>query len=91
MGKTEPGYRIYQNPVMNRKLNRRLTEMEKGNFALSIYSSSGQLVHSRMLYHTGGSSVIQLDLDQSMKSGRYRIVFIKPDGTKLERVVVVMR
>jgi len=91
MGRTEPGIGIYPNPVMNRQLNLRFTEMEKGNFALSIYSSSGQLVHSRMLYHTGGSSVIQLDLDQSMKSGRYRIVFIKPDGTKLERVVVVMR
>jgi len=90
VGRYATGISIYPNPVTNRQLNLQLMEMEKGNYSLRIYSSSGQLVHSGTIIHVGGNGVHQIGLDHAMKSGRYRLVVTGSQGMHVERDLVLL-
>lgn len=91
LGQVLPGIEIYPNPTTSQWLNLRFIEMDRGGYSMQIYSNSGQLIDSRTLNHTGGSSVIQISLGLSIKNGTYKLVFRRPDGVKMEREIVVIR
>lgn len=90
IGRFAPGISIYPNPVANRQLNLRFTEMEKGYYSLRIYSINGQLIGSGTIVHAGGTAVKQIDLDHTMKSGRYRLVVTGSQGMHVERDLVLL-
>lgn len=87
----DPGIRVFPSPVTGNRLSVRFNDMEKGSYEMRLFSNSGQLLSVKQLIHTGGSATLQVDIGPANRSGQYRLVFIKPDGLKMERAIVVIR
>jgi hypothetical protein len=63
---------IAPNPVTNRQFNLQLNSLAQGDYALTIYSTSGQQVLSSVVSHPGGSSSRTITLPAIAK-GLYNV------------------
>jgi hypothetical protein len=83
------GITVYPNPVSNRTLQVRFTDMEKGMYQLRLVNVSGQDVFIKAVNHNGGDALQTVYLPHGTAKGSYRLVFIKPDETKITKSIVV--
>ena len=62
----------------------RLNGLEKGTYAVQVFTSGGQLVYSTQLPHDGAEQTRTLNLGRSLPAGVYQLV-IKGEGTVLSQ------
>lgn len=72
---------IYPNPLIGTNLNVHLNNKVKGDYAISLYNNSGQMVYNKVIIHDGGSSVVTIQLPIASSNGVYQLNIKNPDGT----------
>ncbi len=64
---------VYPNPVLNNQFNVQLSNLNKGNYTISVYNTIGQLVYSKSLSYGGQSTSLSIQLPTSVAKGIYRV------------------
>lgn len=64
---------IYPNPVKNATVHLAFSNMEEGNYSISLRNSFGQLVYEKKINHTGGNRAEAINLTKQLASGLYNL------------------
>ena len=79
---------IYPNPVRNGIINLQLTEQPPGTYGIRLLNKMGQVMLSKQINHTEGSSTETIQLDKYSPRGIYQLEVSGPDGNKVNMNVV---
>ncbi len=71
IGHTSSNISIYPNPVTNRQFNLQMSNVPVGNYYLSIHNSIGQIIFSKQINVSIGSSSQIINLPSSVARGAY--------------------
>ena len=82
---------MYPNPVTNGILNLQLTNESERIYEIRLLNKMGQAVISKQINHTGGDSIEPVALDKYFGHGIYQVEVSKPDGSKTNINVAVMK
>ncbi len=67
------GFGVYPNPIKNKIVNVKFSQIVKGNFIVRIYTSLGKLVSTKSIQHNGGTATYSTPIDAAIKSGLYKL------------------
>jgi hypothetical protein len=84
------GISIYPNPVTNRIINFRLTDMVQGLYNVRLINNLGQVILTRQVKHAGGSAVINMDLNSGVAAGNYVVEILLPDNSMQQKALVIV-
>ena len=84
------GISIYPNPVVNRIINLRLTDMPQGVYNIRLINSNGQVVLKRQVTHAGGSNIINMVLGSHIAAGNYVVEVLLPDNSRLQKAMLIV-
>lgn len=73
---------VYPNPVSGNYVSLQLSDLQKGNYFIKLFSSTGQQLYSKGLVHNGGAITQALQLPQTIHPGIYVLQLVN-DGLKL--------
>lgn len=73
LGNKTPGVAVYPNPVRDGLIGLQLSNLEKGNYQVSITNTIGQLVDSRTIVHNGGSAMETISTRNKLSAGVYQV------------------
>lgn len=79
-----PDITVFPNPVNGNRIGVQFTDMEKGNYQVSIVNKLGQQVYKTDVQHAGGSAIIHVTAAIPMAKGIYEIVVTKA-GFKINK------
>ncbi len=83
-----PDIRIYPNPVTNGVINIQMINQPGGVYRLRLLNPLGQLIVSKQITRTDGSSTEQLKWNYNLAHGTYQLEIVKPDkNVKLIKVI----
>ena len=82
---------MYPNPVTNGILNLQLTNESERIYEIRLLNKMGQAVISKQINHTGGDCIEPVALDKYFGYGIYQVAVSKPDGSKTNINVAVMK
>ena len=88
-GKTDPSITVYPNPVNGNSFNLQLVDMEKGIYQLRLLNTTGQVVFTTTVSHTGGSATQTMPLGYRMAKGSYQLEITKPDHSKITKAILI--
>ncbi len=74
------GFGIYPNPVQNKTINVKFTQVAKGNYIVSIYNSLGKQVSTKQIQHTGGTATYNTNIDAVLPTGLYKLSIYPTTG-----------
>jgi len=80
-------FAVAGNPINNNTLVLQMENVEKGNYAVSIYNSIGQQMMNRTIVHEGGSSTQTLYLG-TISAGTYQLSIISKNVKTTKTIVV---
>lgn len=83
-----PMVAVFPTPVKDRKLNLQLSNLEKGNYAVTIFNAGGQMLYNTTIGHAGGSSTELLQLPATITSGMYHLQ-VRKEGQVFNQNIVV--
>jgi hypothetical protein len=86
-GKAVSDISIYPNPVTHHTMYLQFTDMEKGIYQLRLLNNNGQVLFTRSVNYTGGSSQT-VALDNQITKGNYYLE-ISGGGVKMTKMVAV--
>ncbi len=72
---------IYPNPITGNKFNLQLSYKSKGDYAVRLYNSTGQLVYNKTITHQGGSATETIQLTVPLNKGVYQLNIKSVNGT----------
>ena len=87
ISKLADGISIYPNPFKGSKLGLQLTNLQRGNYSISLTNKAGQIVYTESFDHTGGSVVHNLTLKNNLPAGSYDLQ-VNGMGVRVEGKVV---
>ncbi|MBC7721622.1 MAG: T9SS type A sorting domain-containing protein, partial [Pedobacter sp.] len=70
---------VYPNPVNNGNLNVQLSNLNKGNYSISVYNTIGQIIYTKNIVCNNLNTVLSIALPTSVKAGTYNLKIT--DGT----------
>ena len=88
IGKIVRDITVYPNPVTNKLINIRFSDINKGIYQLRLINNIGQVVLSRKLTHMGGSAITVVPLG-NIAAGNYQVEIIAADGTRIVTPIVI--
>jgi hypothetical protein len=88
IGNGKAALSIYPNPVQNRTITIKITNLPKGKYELILYNGIGQTVFSSRIEHTGGSSTKSFIFPLNIKPGFYILKLVNGSTNFTNRVVV---
>lgn len=65
------GLAIYPNPITNGQFNLQLNNLKVDDYQVRIVNSSGQVVYTNLIKHSGGTATRSIDLPTGAKAGIY--------------------
>ena len=74
------GFGVYPNPVQNKIVNVKFTQVAKGNYIVRIYNSIGKQVSTKQIQHNGGTATYSTSIDAAIKSGLYKLTLYPATG-----------
>jgi hypothetical protein len=80
ISKAEGNITVYPNPAVSGTVGLQMNNMAAGNYTVHILNNSGQLIFSKLINHTEGSSTETITVGQSAGKGVYRMEVIHPDN-----------
>ncbi len=90
IAKGNPAVTVYPNPVVNRTVSVQFTDMEKGIYQLRIVSTTGQVVFTQTINHSGGSAVQTVKPGETISAGNYIMDIIKPDNSHIRKGITIV-
>ena len=91
MGKGIQSISIYPNPVSNGIINLQLNNQPPGIYGIRLLNKMGQVIISKQINHAEGSSTETIQLDKYIVHGIYQMEVSKPDGSKTNINVSVLK
>ena len=88
LDKSAPGIMVFPNPAGSAQAYLQLTDVPKGIYELKIVNSNSQVIARKSLTHDGGTLVVSLHEDNSLKSGVYIIQLYNKDISLQNRFIV---
>jgi hypothetical protein len=88
IGKKTPGVAIYPNPVRGNNVSLQLSDLQKGNYELKVFNTTGQLISVQKIQYNGGSTMQTITLPSGISKGMYRLT-VKGNDTMLNQTFVV--
>ncbi len=64
---------IYPNPVIDEVLTFQMANLEKGQYSLRLYNTTGKQIHFQQVYYNGGNTIYRINLT-TLPSGIYHLV-----------------
>ncbi len=81
---------VYPNPVTSNGLfTVQLNNTEGGTYFISMFNTAGQLVFTKDIQHTGGSSSQQVQLNNNLSKGIYTITIASSKETIFKENIVI--
>ena len=80
---------IYPNPVINNTIALQFTDMAKGVYQLRLLGSSGEVVFTKAINHTGSNSAQTVLLGSGIARGNYYLEISGPGDLKITKGVSV--
>ena len=74
-------FAILQNPITGNRIQLVFTGQPAGRYAISLFNQYGQIVHNRVINHSGGSGTFSFNIGQT-PSGAYQLQIIAPTGIR---------
>ena len=88
IGQMKAAIAVYPNPIANGVINLQLTNQPAGVYGIRLLNSLGQIIVSKEISHTEGSSTVSIQYSHQLSKGIYQLEVTKPDGTvEVEKVV----
>ncbi|MEP6682654.1 MAG: T9SS type A sorting domain-containing protein, partial [Parafilimonas sp.] len=87
---TAGGVTIYPNPVSTSKVTLQFSNMDKGDYEVTVYSPKGQKLASREINYPGGNTAFPLPLNPSWNAGVYNVGVINKDSKKIINLKLVI-
>ena len=82
IGKAISEMSVYPNPVVNGSINLLLSNQPAGVYQARLLNAIGQVIISKTIHHTEGSSTEIIKINNNFSKGIYQLEIIKPDGDK---------
>jgi hypothetical protein len=79
---------IYPNPVSNGTINLQFTGERGGIYGIRLLNKMGQVIMTKQINHTQGSSTETIQSDKYSAHGIYQLEVTKPDGHKVNMNVI---
>ena len=67
------GFGVYPNPVVNKTVNLKFTQVAKGNYFVSIYNNLGKQVSTKQIQHAGGTATYNTNINAVLPTGLYKL------------------
>ncbi len=80
MGKASGDISVYPNPIVNGNVNLQLTNQPAGTYNVRLLNPLGQVVLTRQITHTEGSSTETIKWDYNFARGVYQLEINRPVG-----------
>jgi len=80
---------IYPNPVTGNTIMLQMYDQPKGNYAINMYSLSGQLVMINKIIHDGNNTSRSLELPTNLPKGCYYLRVSNPQGYQTGLKVII--
>lgn len=84
---TDESFSIYPNPVTNGQFTLRLTNAKEGRYLFSLVTPGGQAIKQKMITHSGGDMVKQIDLT-GVPIGIYTLT-LRSDVLKMTKKIII--
>ena len=88
---TKPGINIFPNPVTGSSIGMQFNDVVAGVYQLRLVNNAGQLILSRSIVHNGTPTFYNIDINRQVSAGNYRMEIIKPDKSRLTRVLTIAK
>ena len=85
------GINIYPNPVTGSSIGMQFNDIVAGVYQLRLVNTVGQLILSRSIEHNGTPTFYNIDINRQVSAGSYRMEIIKPDKSRLTRVLTIAK
>lgn len=85
---SRPDISIFPNPLTGSNIHVQLTDMEKGNYQVTITNKEGQAIYKGGLFHAGGSAVYDIKAGVLLPKGTYDLTFMK-EGRRVSKAFIV--
>lgn len=79
---------VFPNPVKGKIFSVQLEDKDQGLYQLQLFNISGQLLFSKLINYSGGTSVNTIQLPQGFSSGLYSIRISRGDDVFQQRLIV---
>jgi hypothetical protein len=79
---------VYPNPAKDKLLNIQMINKAKGVYAVQLINSLGQVVHSKLINHDGGSATQTLQLSSAVAKGVYQMIISGGEMTQTQQVII---
>ena len=80
---------VYPNPVKGNSFNLYLNNIIKGSYTLKLCDMNGKTVLNKIINHTGGSSVQNVELQSSVGTGMYELKLTGTDQINFNQIVLI--
>ncbi len=81
MGTIKQDINIFPNPITDGMIHLQLTNQPGGKYGIRLHNKLGQLIISRQVNHSEGSSTELIKWDYNLAHGLYNLEVSRPDGT----------
>ncbi len=79
---------VFPNPVKGNVIGLQMSNLDRGNYTISLYSNSAQKFYSGIIEHRGGSATYSLPTGRQISKGIYSL-HINNGETVINRMVIV--
>ena len=69
--KSIKGLSLYPNPVLNRIVSLQGSDLDRGNYKISIFAANGQEIYKQQIKHNGGTISQTIELPSTISKGVY--------------------
>jgi len=87
VGKASGQVTAYPNPVINSTINLQFTNMEKGNYTVTLTNKLGQQTYHSVIRHNGGSTTQTLRINNSLTRGSYQLQVIGEEFNMTKQLI----
>ena len=88
-GKATPIISVYPNPVVNKQLQLRFEEQEKGRYQVQLINMKGQVLVNKTVNVLNMVQAETIELSASLAVGNYQLVVTAPNGNSTKQTVLV--
>lgn len=88
MGKGSPGISVFPNPVTNGIIGVQFKNLPQGIYNLRVINQLGQVITTKKITHTAGTSMETITIENKMNPGVYQLEVIDP-GKNITTISVI--
>ena len=79
LNRSTPAMYVFPNPVTENTIHLQMNGLVKGEYRVSLLNNLGQLVHSNLVNHVGGTATETIKVNNQLSKGAYQLRITSPD------------